>query len=379
LIASTTGSARPTHAQQSAAPATAQQSEQYTEAANFILNLVANQNQGTSFGNFLNTLGFGDTTGPALASIQSTLKEINAKLDQVQNGIKQLSGQIAQSECTLIQTTLGGARAKVESLFGSFQSTVAQAQSRDQSQRKSLAASFHADLRRDDPGSLARNIHNALSGPGVGANSMVTACGVAFEDRNYNGDWVTSQLHKDVTALVAFWQTLEAEATMLDVQKLQFEKQPQEAAAAVAQTRAWLESESKLIKPSVGDGLALDTRSSKMWRRVMSTGSYSSFKSVVQSAGGHTFRLATLAELQQMMQGCCNSSNSIDWVHQKTPLVVPQATNVNGQVVSSTFYFAYAPIPTLRLYGGPLWDSVGWDANCYAAFVATVDARPYVY
>ncbi|MES1248348.1 MAG: hypothetical protein ABUS54_11830 [Actinomycetota bacterium] len=65
--------------------------------------------------------------------------------------------------------------------------------------------------------------------------------------------------------MVDFWQALEAEATLLDVELLHAQKNPSGAASAEAQTGQWLESEYKLIKPAVPGQDALQTKTGLLW------------------------------------------------------------------------------------------------------------------
>ena len=361
-----------------------------------LANLTANETGGTGFGKFLMTLGFGDANAAALASIQSTLNEINMKLDAIQASVNRIEAAVHAGLCKQDQAKLSLTETAIKQAWKIIGTTVDEAKAKlnePVAERKTgqeklgadLIAAIKNEFRVTSLGGAVTQVHDALVGtPGSGGQGMIQACGLAYQKKA--GDFLDYRLQDEVASLVGYWQTLEAEAAVMQIGVLVNEGKRATATSARAEAVKHLSDETAKIKPSLRDpargDMVLDLRTHLLWRRDWLSNVAADKAGVIGAtyAPAGQWKLPDIGQLRDLAKSCCGNDGSVArWFKNSTPFVLQLGVG-NTQLVSGTVY----PYPLAKRFfsmdiggGYPITDYVNANASVYAAFLNTKSAQEW--
>jgi len=401
-----------------AAPASARadpiasQSDEATSAALFVLqklgNYGANSNAGNSFGQLLIQLGLGNASLPRLLEIEAALNRIGAQLTRINQRLDQLDARVAQLSCQNSVEGLGDNLAAITNAWSKVGEQIGTANDGLDSNRevelsRELKTEIAEALKGRSAGTIMVRIHQALMGIGR-FPSLIDNCGEAFEKLTR---FVTSTLRDQVVGLVDFWQTIEAQAAVLDIARILDQTDNSEATRRAAAQRVYAQAQSNFreetarIKPSLRN-MMFDRTTERLWQRTWSSnvaaGRAASVTGGEPGLGG-SWGLPSLYDLKLLASGCCGPIHQsvIRWFASlRTPALPATAGSPlftitlgvgNTQLVSRDRRNAGSPSNvmfwTLNIGGGyPFEDTVRPTASVYAdrTLFGTGDAwRRFIY
>jgi len=331
---------------------------------------TADKNAGNGFGQFLMQLGLGDANAVKLDEIQATLKEINSKLDALQASVAELRGRVENLNCNRSQDRTAVAEAEIETAWKSFGKTVTDARAAlgDRAQQKKLndklVASIDDEFRQSSPAGAVTLVHNSLVGT-AGLSSMIADCGVAYQEAS--GNLITSELHDRVALLVDYWQTVEAQAAVMDIGLLVDKGEEADARDARQDAENHLAEESAKVKPSLGDTV-LDRSTSLLWTRTAISIKY--VNRAARTPAG--WRLPNSTDLEALVKSGYGSMNGLGWFRKSTPFVIPDAAGTTPAILTAQVLTWLQGKPVYALDLGATsksWIKVRQDQSCDALFI----------